>query len=113
MGILERANQRAQRRLVTGFRRSIQTGTWEPTEARLYVQAERLVDVLHTEAAWEKVKAELDYLQTHDHDWHVTNGVTVGECDDCVADNDGRVAVWEYADIAGMAPGEIVEVYGK
>lgn len=65
MDVLERANARAQRR----FHDMLAAHTFaEPTSrhTRLYLQAERLIDALMTEAAWEKSKAKMDALQTAD-----------------------------------------------
>lgn len=96
-GLLERAHARAQRRLhVMVERRTF--SDWSARETRLYVQAERLVDSLLVEADWERSKAELDHLQTIDHDWHISNAVIVAECDDCMG---------------GWTIGELVEAWGK
>jgi hypothetical protein len=113
-GLILKANARAQRRL----RRMVETKAYADEcsrESRLYTQAERLVDALLTELTWETRKAELDLLLTHDHDMHVNYNVFVTECEDCCCDPEspGQPAEEFAAHLAGLAPGELVEMYGR
>jgi hypothetical protein len=113
-GLILKANARAQRRLRT----MVETKAYADEcsrESRLYTQAERLVDALLTELTWETRKAELDLLLTHDHDMHVNYNVFVTECDDCCCDPEspGQPAEEFAAHLAGLAPGELVEMYGR
>lgn len=65
--MLEKANERAQRR----FHRMLERQTYaDPTDrhTRLYVQAERLIDHLIGESSWEQSKASFDALQLADTD---------------------------------------------
>jgi len=80
---IERANARAQRRL----RAMIVSRVYADPNARatrLYVQAERLLDALLGEAQWYRSKAEMDALQTADHDIHERMGWSVHQCDECL-----------------------------
>lgn len=83
-GLLGQAHRRAHRRLMAAIDGYLRSGAWDVRSTALYRQAERLVDALETEARWERAKAEMDYLQTHDHDWHVSAQLVIGECDDCL-----------------------------
>lgn len=65
--IIERAHERAQRRL-RAMVIAKAYGDAQAAETRLYVQSERLVDALLIEAAWEQTKAELDALILDDRE---------------------------------------------
>ena len=81
-GLLGQAHQRAQRR----FAAMVTTHDYAvpgSRGARLYVQAERLVDSLIQEAVRERTFAEMDALLAADHDYHVLRGVDMADCDDC------------------------------
>lgn len=114
-GLLSRAERRAQRRFRAMLVRFFRDDTWDTPETTLYGQAERLVEALTVEAAWERQKAEFDYLQTHDHDMHVAFGVYVTECEDCCTDPEapGIPAAEFLAGIESMAPGEFTEMFGR
>jgi hypothetical protein len=88
-GLLAKADRRAQRRLRAAVGTYLATEAWDQQQTALYHQAERLVDILSVEARWERAKAEMDYLQTHDHDWHIAANLVVGECDDCLTAVEG------------------------
>lgn len=82
--LLTRAHERAQRRfhdMLEGKKYSDP----KARETRLYVEAERLVDELLVNLQWEQAKAEMDRLQSSDHDYHDAMNVSVSSCDDCLA----------------------------
>jgi hypothetical protein len=83
-GILERANQRAQRR----FRAMLDAQAYPDPQARetvLYVQAERTVDAVMLASRVERLKAEWDALLAVDHDYHELTGIPQpNTCDTCL-----------------------------
>lgn len=70
MTIIERANERAQRRLRDMLTDFFATGSWDGRLSRLYSESDRLVAWLEDEARWEERKADYDLWQTADHDGH-------------------------------------------
>lgn len=86
-GLLGKADQRAQRRFHAALGAYFATGSWATPEASLYLEGERLVDGLRIEADWERTKAEMDALQSMDHDYHLLSDAPRDDCDDCAEDN--------------------------